>query len=560
MASSGRCAKRRNLDEHDGTSSRTKRVKKQKKSGRKTSKKIKAKALRSQRVSSRSATSIFTQISEASADEDEGSSSEDDSSESEITEQDSNMQRNEDDCNLRNVHLKDPKDEQASLYDSRGVFKPPESLESEMSIVKRPRLVLKLPCRGIKKTSENTRHQIDNQANLASSSSLPSREVSKEDRVSMIFEEPGPSSANGYGANEVENDNRTDFRGREPQKFEGHLETSIEDKECKISWGEVKGQTSKQMPLDLLPTDASTGFCATLDGQQGNENDVTAHDKPQNEVFSSPASLVQDFEGKLLNGTYNDGERFESGASERMDGSRCRHLSTDDVHKSSFSDRHRPYDMVGVTNHSNDLKENSAPKPIKLRIKSNKVSRDPERPSQPNDSNRQTDDAGHSGVKLKWSRSNPEGSSVTLGVRVSKATSCNDSSGSDRPEDYVTDVFRRTRSMGLHATSRETDAVNHRFEVRQGLRSSGTSKQKSSKKALDQLPSEEWTRSPKILRGNKGGVYCDDARISSAPRSQPHPRPSNWLTLSQQEEGCRYIPQLSDDVVYLVQVNVADLS
>lgn len=546
------------MDEHDGTSSRTKRVKKHK-SGQKTSKKIKAKALRSQRVAARNATSLFTQITEASAGEDDGSS-EDYSSESEITQKDSNTQRNEADCSMQNGHLKDPKDEQASLYDSRDVFKPSEPLESQRGIGRRTRLVLKLPYRDLKRTSENTRHQIDNQANLASSSSSPAQEISKEDRVNMILEDPGLSSANGYGANELENCYRTDFRGREPNKFEGYLETSIGDKESKIRWGEVKVQTFKQMTPDLSPTDASTGFCATLDGHKGNETDVTINEKPQNEVaFSCPASLIQDFEGKLPSGTYSAEEQFETGASERMAGSRDRHLSTEDVQESSLSDIRRQYDMVAVTNHPVDFKENPAPKPIKLRIKSNKVSRDPERPSQLNESIRQTDDAGHSGVKLNWYRSNPEGYSVAPGVRVSKASSHSDSSGSDLPEDNVTDAFRRTRSMGLHATSRETDAENHRFEARQGLRSSGTSKQKSLKKALDQLPSEEWTRSPKIVRGTKGVVYCDNVKKISALTTQPHPRTSNWLTLSQQEEGCRYIPQLSDYVVYLVQVNVTDL-
>ena len=74
MTSSGRCVKRRNLDEHDASSSRTKRVKKQK-SGRKTSKKsVKAKALRPQRIAARNAMSLFSQITEASADEDESGS------------------------------------------------------------------------------------------------------------------------------------------------------------------------------------------------------------------------------------------------------------------------------------------------------------------------------------------------------------------------------------------------------------------------------------------------------------------------------------------------------
>ena len=71
--------------------------------------------------------------------------------------------------------------------------------------------------------------------------------------------------------------------------------------------------------------------------------------------------------------------------------------------------------------------------------------------------------------------------------------------------------------MGLKATYWETHAVNHKFKVRQGLRSSGTSKsaENFSEKILDWPPSEEWMRSPKMAinsrsRRNKGVVSYDN--------------------------------------------------
>ncbi|KAF5931439.1 hypothetical protein HYC85_032312 [Camellia sinensis] len=593
MTSSGRCVKRRNLDEHDGTSSRTKRVKKQK-SGRKTSrrKSSKVNSSRPQRVAARNALNLFSQITTgASTDEDEGGS-EDDSSESETMLQDSNMQSNEPNYSLQNVQLKDPKTEQVSLYESEDVVKPPEPLESQINSKNTRRLVVKLSLRDSKKsiTLVNTRPQIDNLVDLAPSSSSPTQETAKEGRVNLISENLGSSSANANAnananatnAELPEDHKRTDLREREPKKAEGHLEASVDYKENKIKWGEVKVRTSKQMKSeDLMPTDASIGFSASFD-----------------------------YEDKLLSGAYRDDEWFETSPLENMDGSKNKKLSTEDVHKSSLCDfsplddrnlrkEHKDcsgsdvcghYDSVVVTNHFNDLKENPPPKPTKLRFKSRKIFRDPESPSQPkfitpvdvpgvpeedegcdlsssmrrlhSDSNRKLDDAGYRAVKSNWSRSNPEDYSVDLGENAAKATGRNLDLGFNFPE-AATDATRRTRSMGLTATSRETDAVNHNFKVRQGLKSVGTSKSAEKfSKFYDQNLSEDMMTSSKIsIRSrssrNKGSVYYDNDQSSSGGRkSHYHLRTSNgpnWLTLSHQEEGYRYIPQLGDEVLYLRQ-------
>ncbi|KAL6968618.1 hypothetical protein U1Q18_034419 [Sarracenia purpurea var. burkii] len=622
MTSSGRCVKRRNLDDHDGTSSRTRSAKKQR-SGRKTSKRksVKAKALRPQRVAARNAMNLFSRITGASTDEHEGSS-EDDSSESEIMMQDSNMQSNEGDYDFRNVQMKDSKAEQVSLRNSEDVIKPPVPLEPRLNIEKKGRLVLKLQFRDFKKSAapENTIPQIDNHANLASSSSSPIQENTREHVVNLISEDPGLSSANAYMTNEElsENCNRTDFRDRDSEKVEGHLESSVGDKESKIRWGEVKRRTSIQMKSDLLPRDASSGFNASFDAHEGNKNDVP---DPSEFQFSCPSSQIQDYEGKLLNGACKDEDQFETGQSQNMDGSRNNFFSTEDVHKSSLcdfsplSDHHqvgipsaltgdrslreeykdfsesdicRPYDLAVVTNHPKNV-ENPPLKPIKLRIKSKIISRDPECPSQlefsnpvnklilgeedegcdqPSfvqrlrcDSNRKDDNAGYRGVKSNWCESNPEGYSVDLGEDDSKATSHNHDSGIDLCDAAATDAIRRTRSMRLKATSPETVPVNDYFKVRQGIKSAGTSKraEKFSKKIFDQPPLEEWMTSPKTTissrsRRNKGGVYYDNDQSSSAARKSQSPLGMpNWLTLSQQEEGYRYIPQLGDEVVYLRQ-------
>ncbi|GFZ04543.1 prolyl oligopeptidase family protein [Actinidia rufa] len=186
---------------------------------------------------------------------------------------------------------------------------------------------------------------------------------------------------------------------------------------------------------------------------------------------------------------------YLTGTPEGTGGSRNKNRSTEDVHKSSLCD-FPPLD---------NLKEIPPAEPIKLRIKSKKVSRDPESPYQLKfitprevltraggdlmserlpcmednlilgvpEEDEGFEQPSHRGVKSNWSRSNAKGSSVRWGEKASKAANHNYDSGSDIP---AADAIRRIRSTGLKATSRETHAMNHKFKVRQGLRSAGTSK------------------------------------------------------------------------------------
>ncbi|GFS33482.1 WD40 domain-containing protein [Actinidia rufa] len=180
--------------------------------------------------------------------------------------------------------------------------------------------------------------------------------------------------------------------------------------EIKLRWGEFKGRSSKP---DLLPTDASPGFCASSYACEENKNDTTVHAKPESEFgFPCPSSQIQDCGGKLLRG------------------------------------------LAGLMKW-----ENPPPKPIKLRIKSKKVSRDPESPSQlkfitPRD-------------VLTRAGEEAEGcDQPSHGWGKIKLINHNYDSGSDIPE---ADAIRRTRSMGLKATSRE-NAMNHTFKQDEGGR------------------------------------------------------------------------------------------
>uniref|UniRef100_A0A5B6ZVE8 Putative bromodomain and WD repeat-containing protein 3 n=1 Tax=Davidia involucrata TaxID=16924 RepID=A0A5B6ZVE8_DAVIN len=639
MTSSGRPVRRRNLDEHDDTSSRSRSTKKSKNS-RKTLKRksFKLKSLRPQRVSARNALNNFSQITGASKDGDDGGGSEDDSSESESMLQDSNIQSNESNGNLHNVQQIYSKDEQAS-FNPEDVVKLPKIHESQTNVGSRRRLVLKFSLRDSKKSipSENTRTQCDNQADLASASRP------KENWIDPSSEDPGSSFASVIDVKLSGNNRPTSSDREEAKKVEDHLETSSDYKESKISWGEVKIRTSKRMKSeDLMSTDAYAGVRANFDINNRNKNDFNDFVKPGNEFGKSySSSEVQNHGGKLLSEAYRDDKQFGTGALEDMDSARNKEFSSiEDVHKPSLcdllpldnqqqtgsaaavscnenlkqghkdcsgSDVCRGYDLVVSTNHSHELKENPPAKPTKLRIKSKKVLGDlkgpfklkfitsvdvptggkgdfmsespscmehnpvlglpeeesPERRSSMqrlhSDSNTERDNAVYKRINSNRARTNLEGYGGDMGESTSKACSHNHVSNIEFPE-AATDAIRRTRSMGLKATSWETNVVNHNFRVREGRKSVGTSQSvtKSSKKAFDQLQSEEWTSGSKMTRSrstrNKDGSYYDNDPSSSAERKSHYtPRKPNWLMLSEQEEGYHYVPQLGDEVVYLRQ-------
>jgi PH-interacting protein len=115
----------------------------------------------------------------------------------------------------------------------------------------------------------------------------------------------------------------------------------------------------------------------------------------------------------------------------------------------------------------------------------------------------------------------------------------------------VTDPIRRTRSIRMKTTSKEPNASNTRIKIRGGQSSRGVSSlEDSSIYASDEL--HQRTRSA----GNRSDEYiASDPGILTQSMPNRHVKKLSWLMLSEaHEEGCRYIPQLGDEVVYLRQV------
>lgn len=117
----------------------------------------------------------------------------------------------------------------------------------------------------------------------------------------------------------------------------------------------------------------------------------------------------------------------------------------------------------------------------------------------------------------------------------------------DESPDLATDSARRARSLRLKAS--------HTLETGSDYLQPGTSRsaERSSNKISLRFPSKHAGRSRSSIN-KREGYYRGDVS-SSIARNKPHmPKKANWLLLSEQEEGYRYIPQLGDEVVYLRQV------
>lgn len=537
MTSSGRRCKRRKQGDHDGNTSRSKRPRKKSRNGRKTTKRksFTGMSLRPQRVAARSATNVLSQISEGSTAGEDEDDSEDDSSESGSLLQDSNIQDDETDENLQTVHRNYPKVEQRPLDLSEDAIKPLDQVETQINVENRKRLVLKISLRDHKKSvpSEINTAQSNNQNGLASSFS----KTNEETYADLIDSELS------------EKHNSKNFRDNEERQIaEDRIETSTGYNNAKTGWGEVRTRTSKRMKAeDLIPMDSCVGYHETHGGQFRGKRDADNETILFNECEGSS--------GVKINGCFKD----------------C-----------SESDLSRGYELGVGTSHSPELKENPTPKPIKLRIKSKNsmrlstagaggdlISGSPSCmeqnlilgvPDGPSSVQR-----FHSDMDIKRDgvipRINLKGYNGDMGESTSKVGGNNHGPGIEIHEAAI-DVMPRTRSLRLKASLRETNAVNHNIMAREGYQSVGASEnaEKYSRNTFDRPSSDEWVSNSKMTRfrptRNKKDNYYNNNQSSSAGRkSHNTQRKSNWLLLSEQEDGYRYIPQLGDEVMYLRQVS-----
>ncbi|CAJ2629040.1 unnamed protein product [Trifolium pratense] len=541
---SGRRVRKRNLEECNGNNHANNRIKKSKRSSTSAKRKSsKAKTSRPQRTAAHNARNIFSQIDETSTD------GEDDDSENESSGsfQDSeNLSEPE-----RKIHSKREELKKSPLEEPASVSKPPSYSESHANHNNRPRLLLKFSIRGSKKSVplEDTKFACENQVDMACQSSRP------ETLESVQKTSPGTSfmDPDTYGLSDVTNANLPEWHNRNETAI-NHLDTSM----CH------EGSTDQSRQMRRHPCERSRSGDALLTDTEVNghpefnvngkseyttsklETDssmvnVELSDFDNIHNFSSLESLGLDNHQPIADGPIASGyDKLNGGDKGRSRSDKCTEDSREnnEVHSS----------------HSQDIKMKAPVKPTKIIIKKKLPPEEIE------------------GSKLKFgsSKANSIGArsdvisgypSFTGPDRLTEALEGGDdrntsslpllnSYSDQRSYNVVSDPIRRTRSIRVKTTSKEPNASNTRIKIRGGQSSRGVSSlEDSSINAFDEL--HQRTRS---ARNRSDEYIASDPGILTQSMPNRHVKKLSWLMLSEaHEEGCRYIPQLGDEVVYLRQ-------
>ena len=604
MTSSGRRVKRRNLDGCDENSLKCNRTRKSR-NGRKSSKRksSKSKSLRPQRAAARNALNLFSKITGTSTDGEDEDGSEN-LSESESSLQDSVIESDESDKSLQTEQIKHSKGKGVSLDESDDVvelYEPPESLISGGN---RKRLVLKLPIRDSNKLvlPGSALHY---QAELVGSSSKAPQEAIEENGDHKSSRDPG------YGSADADCSSVERKGGRRLDKVEDHLDLSesYNNEQIRWGWGGVKARTSKRLRVgEATSSDAYARSRVLLVGDDEKENHVDGHIRSQDCETISPCLEMQNY-GDNMDGVPLANSKYIVGST--SEGFNCE--SPKSVHMVAQETTSLQY--------KNGTEQNDTVTPIatKLRIRSTRTLRDPESPPKqemkfsvqnngrhespsgkeqdpvaPEDdgSSRINTDHGdeaqesdtqidnnllsivhdsqefHSNTNKMYTavykrskslrtRANLEVDSGGMGESTSNASNHNLIVGLDTQEGFI-DGARRTRSMGLKASTCDSDTVGDSLMSEQG-HELGYTLRNTHNSSTDrcQLPCEKWGSNSRMrsTRNRRSTNYMRDRSPTGRTKSHHSGRKGLWLLLSTHEEGSRYIPQQGDEVVYLRQVS-----
>ncbi|KAH6811226.1 WD40 domain-containing protein [Perilla frutescens var. frutescens] len=509
---SGRRVKKRILDEHEGTSSRSKRYKKSKIAQRTSRRKsTKSKSSRPQRVAARNAINNFSQIPETSTDEDGEDGSAVETSDSESSLEGSFIQRKEQSDSLLNVR----REYMASSNKSKEVVKPCLSNpDSQLNVGNKKKLLLRfsLHHRNPPTLSENPVGRLESQTTIASSTSRAYEENAEEDRVNS-----GSGNLASSSAIVVDKERSENYK-RQPEDSEKPTEASNGLGDNGVIRVKFKTGTSNRAQLgDLAPMN--------VPAVRTNE--------------SLPFNDDSDVFNKQSGGEETD-------------------LST--------SDLHRPSSLTIDAKYTSEPVNKPKRKLTIIKIKSNKVPQDS--PSRPLGKTRS--DASTGAAVESTSKTGEE--EPVLGMLV--PDNCSDEPkyspdfhvngdglygsnpnvsfdnevAEDESPDLATDSARRARSLRLKATSLEMDA---------DYLQPGTSRsaERSSKRTAANFQSEgsKYAGRSKSSSNKRESYYRGDVSSSVEGNKQHGSKKTNWLLLTEQEEGYRYIPQLGDEVVYLRQ-------
>lgn len=546
MTASGARVKKRTLHEHNETLSRSKRTKKSR-NYRKTSSTMNSsevKSLRPQRIAVRNAINGFSHVSEISTDGEEGSES--DPSESELSLWGTNIKNKKCGNNSHGEKGKHLADEQLPLVESNNAVKYPKETEHQLKVENRKRLVLKFSIRNSVKSlpPESDRIQSDYQDDVASS---------------FRSGDSGPSSSGVSDFKLVKNSGVSELlENEEPKSTQENLEISGY-KSTKVPWGEVKLHASKQLqPEDLKPVhlDHRSEVSPDIDCETRIPDALV---EPENGCLDRPASSeIGNNELSHLNRAWREKQKCDAGTS---NDATSKDFCPKDVGKSSSSNLSLLHcdEQIGLCNNnpskgcSPELGVVQKSKPTILKIKTKQFLQGSSAVKIPHRDEDMTSESPFP-VGHNLEHHAQEGDRTEFSEGTSDASMYNENVQAEFP-DIATDATRRKRSLRLKATSREADVRNYNSNISESqLSISGRSAGRLSRKALDPFPTRGLQTSKPNVRSRSSKNYYECRSTVAERNSYLALKKSNWLLLSEQEEGYRYIPQLGDVVVYLVQV------
>ncbi|KAJ8748285.1 hypothetical protein K2173_000857 [Erythroxylum novogranatense] len=559
MTSSGRRVKKRNLDECNGSISRSSGAKKIK-SDRKISKKksSKVKSSRPQRLAARNAINSFSRLNGTSTDSDSDDDSENDNSNSESDMQDSYIDSSSSDRFQKNPHMEGRKQDKHISFEADKKAKPqPDNLREGQTIPgDRKRLVLKLSLRDSKKPASpvDRRLNVEKKAVFLASPST----VNHEAGVDMHSNNPESSTSTRFGLVLSRDQNIIDNSSQE--KLEDHVEYFAREGN-QIEGQEVNNHTLKHSVLgSLSPNDAYVREDAMSGAQWGSMFYVSGdHSQIQEDVLHNQNTARLEELGYFRRIQESSSFSSVAASSLQLKWGTSAGLSSV-IHNEGNNDRYgsdnsKNGDSLEVSEVADlklaeKAKEIPPTKSTKLRIKTKGLLADRKSSAELNLS-RQTDDPYSDNVhkrdmsmKLK---DDLNGFDVGKNYPSNEANHHNSGSGLS---EVATDAIHIAE---MKPASWEPNSSTYNFRLRAG-HALPEMVNNSSNKVLseERTSSSKATVRPRSSR-NRRGSYDNDMWGSIASKVNQPLRKLSWLMLSKHEEGYRYIPQLGDEVVYLRQ-------
>lgn len=617
--SSGRRVKRKNLDEYDGESSLVHNRRRKFKNGRKASRKksSSSKSLRPQRAAARNALNLFSRITGASTDGEDEYSTEGDSSESESVLEVSNVVSEESELSLQHEEREPLKGKEILVEKSEDIERLDRQSEFQIDTGPKRRLVLKLPNRDLGKfmSARNSVLKGENQLSLVGSSSVGAQQAANvKNNYSWDM---------GKSADEANGDKMAGSQMVSTSKCQYYPDLLEGCKDRNISWGGVKARTSKRLRTgeSLTPAAFPDGYDGPDNCRNGHiaesetnfsapevqNGDMVNETLQRNEPFVVPRTIerAENIDASCL----GDAKDFESPAQlHQVDGGRPVPSSVSpggkDVGqfkpsiiptKLRIKSRLFASDCEGTSKEAavsprEDLKQNACGTLFEsLDLKNNFDSCVPnsdeaEIPKSDNGSQDGMQESNTHSVKspgsalLDFQQLPPQNRTFNAVYRRSKSfkgrnneeadnggnetsTSAPSNHNLNDRNEAATEGLRRTRSIRLRSTNRDSNISGSNFnyrDIHNGSIEAQNCTVKTSVNKDAEVSSEEWRAGPSVAvglrstRNRRGTAYVRDCSPPQRKKLSQSAR-NSWLMLSRHEEGSRYIPQKGDEVVYLRQ-------